>query len=77
MTLKVLGVARRTYYRWVREQAWTREPGAEPPRPVQPYETLPEEKAAVVAYALRHPGLRHRELRQGTGNKGTFYFSES
>jgi putative transposase len=35
---------------------------AEPVRPVQPYEALPAEKAAVLAYARRHPELRHREL---------------
>lgn len=33
-----------------------------PPQPVQPYEALPEEKAAVREYALKHPELRHREL---------------
>jgi transposase InsO family protein len=31
-------------------------------RPVQAYEALPEEKQAVVQYALKHPELRHREL---------------
>ena len=35
---------------------------AAPVKPVQPYEALPEEKEAVIAYALRHPELRHREL---------------
>jgi transposase InsO family protein len=34
----------------------------EPVPPVQPYEALAEEKEAVLAYARRHPGLRHREL---------------
>jgi putative transposase len=34
----------------------------EPVRPVQPYEALTEEKQAVLAYARRHPELRHREL---------------
>jgi hypothetical protein len=29
---------------------------------VQPYEALPEEKVAVLDYALKHPELRHREL---------------
>ena len=46
------------------------ERGSEPRRwkeslrspPVQPYEALPEEKAAVKEYALKHPELRHREL---------------
>lgn len=61
-TLWALGVTRSTYYRWLREEAWAKAPPAEPPRPVQPYEALAEEKAAVKEYALKHPELRHREL---------------
>jgi putative transposase len=61
-TLAALGIPRRTYYRWLREEAWARSLAAEPVRPVQPYEALPEEKEAVLAYARRHPELRHREL---------------
>jgi putative transposase len=61
-TLAALGLPRRTYYRWLREEAWARALPAEPVRPVQPYEALPEEKAAVVDYARKHPELRHREL---------------
>jgi len=61
-TLSALGVTPTTYYRWLREEAWAKAPAAESPKPVQPYEALPEEKAAVKAYALAHPELRHREL---------------
>ena len=61
-TLTALGIPRRTYYRWLKEEAWARALPAESVRPVQPYEALPEEKAAVLAYARRHPELRHREL---------------
>jgi transposase InsO family protein len=61
-TLAALGIARRTYYRWLKEEKWAQELPAAPPRPVQPYEALAEEKQAVVAYALKHPELRHREL---------------
>jgi putative transposase len=61
-TLAALGVTRTTYYRWLREEAWAKAPPAEPLKPVQPYEALPEEKAAVKEYALKHPELRHREL---------------
>ena len=48
-----------SYYRWRKT-----EPGgkSEPPRPVQAYEATDEEKRAVRAYALKHPGIRHREL---------------
>ena len=61
-TVAALGVPRTTYYRWLREEAWAKAQPAEPPKPVQPYEALPEEKAAVKEYALKHPELRHREL---------------
>jgi putative transposase len=58
-TLKQLGVSPASYYRW--RQAG-QAPAAEPPRPVQAYEATDEEKRAVRAYALKHPGIRHREL---------------
>jgi len=61
-TLAALGVTRTTYYRWLREEAWAKAKEAEPAKPVQPYEALPEEKEVVKAYALAHPELRHREL---------------
>jgi transposase InsO family protein len=61
-TLAALGIPRRTYYRWLQEEAWARALPEEPVRPVQPYEALPEEKQAVLDYARRHPELRHREL---------------
>ena len=61
-TLAVLGVAARTYYRWLKEQKWARQLPTAPVKPVQAYEALPEEKQAVLDYARRHPELRHREL---------------
>ena len=60
-SLRHLGVSRGTYYRWKKERAWEREK-AEPVSPVQAFEALPEEKQAVVKYALDHPEIRHREL---------------
>jgi hypothetical protein len=57
-----LGIPRRTYYRWLKEEAWAKALPEESVRPVQPYEALPEEKQAVLAYARKHPELRHREL---------------
>jgi putative transposase len=61
-TLQALGISRRSYYRWLKEEAWAKALPAEPVRPVQPYEALAEERVAVLAYARRHPELRHREL---------------
>ena len=57
------GMSRRSYYRAARRRRSGRGGSPEPPaQPVQPYEALPEERAAVSAYALAHPELRHREL---------------
>jgi transposase InsO family protein len=61
-TLRALGVSVSSYYRWLRDDAWSRERAAAPPVPLQPYEALPEEKEVVRAYALKHPELRHRAL---------------
>jgi hypothetical protein len=61
-TLAVLGIPRRTYYRWLKEEAWAQALPTEPVKPVQPYEALPEEKQALLDYARKHPELRHREL---------------
>ena len=61
-TLKALGISRRSYYRWRKEEKWAKELPREPIKPVQLYEALPAEKEAVLAYARAHPELRHREL---------------
>jgi putative transposase len=61
-TLAALGITRRSYYRWLKEEAWARGLLAEPVKPVQAYEALAEEKQAVLDYARKHAGLRHREL---------------
>ena len=61
-TLTALGVAPRSYYRWLKEEAWAKQRLADPPSPVPPYEALSEEKQAVIRYARQHPELRHREL---------------
>ena len=67
-TLAALGVARRSYYRWLEEDA-ARKPasgadsgGGPPPQPTPPSAATPAERAAVTAYALKRPELRPREL---------------
>jgi putative transposase len=59
-TLVALGVSRRSYYRWLKEEAWSKTSPARPP--VRPYEALPAERQAVLDYARKHPELRHREM---------------
>jgi putative transposase len=76
-TLAVLGVSCRTYYRWLKEQAWAKARPADPIRPVQAYEALPEEKATVREYALKHPELRHRELAWRMVDEDVAYLSPS
>jgi Homeodomain-like domain len=56
-TLAALGIPQRTYYRWLKEEAWARALPVEATRPVQPYEALPEEKQAVLR---RRPSERRR-----------------
>ncbi|MGH9695979.1 MAG: IS3 family transposase [Bryobacteraceae bacterium] len=61
-TLRQLGVSPASYYRWRKESRRAQQIPAEPAKPVQAYEATDEEKRAVRAYALKHPGIRHREL---------------
>ena len=76
-TLAALGVSRTTYYRWLREEAWSQARPAEPLRPVQAFAALPEEKSAVRRYALKHPELRHRELAWRMVDEDVAYLSPS
>jgi putative transposase len=61
-TLQQLGVSPASYYRWRSEVRQAKTLAPEPVRPVQAYEATDEEKRAVRSYALKHPGIRHREL---------------
>jgi putative transposase len=78
-TLSALGVSRTTYYRWQRAASLrvAEELSVPPPPPIQPYEALPEEKAAVIEYALKHPELRHRELAWRMVDEDMVYVSSS
>jgi transposase InsO family protein len=75
--LLLLGIARSTYQRWLREEAWAKGLPTEPIQPVQPYEASEEEKQAVLAYARKHPELRHRELAWRMVDEGVTYLSPS
>ena len=75
-SLRHLGVPRGTYYRWKKERVWEREK-AEPVSPVQAFEALPEEKQAVVRYALEHPEIRHREMSWRMVDEDVAYLSAS
>jgi transposase InsO family protein len=61
-TLRQLGVSPGSYYRWQRQSQQAKRLPPTATRPVQAYEATDEEKRAVRAYALKHPGIRHREL---------------
>lgn len=76
-TLAVLGIARGSYYRWLREEAWAKDRPHATPRPVTPYEALPEEKQKVIAFARKHPTLRHRELAWRMVDEGVACLSPS
>jgi putative transposase len=76
-TLAALGIARRSYYRWLKGEAWAKEQPAEPAVPVSPYEALPEEKQTVISYARKHPQLRHRELAWKMVDEDVAYLSPS
>lgn len=61
-TLRQLGVSPASYYRWRKAAAHAKTLPAAAAKPVQAYEATDEEQRAVRAYALKHPGIRHREL---------------
>ncbi len=76
-TLAALGIARRSYYRWLQEEAWAKALPGVAARPLQPYEALPEERAKVREYALKHPDIRHRELAWRMVDEDVAYLSPS
>ena len=76
-TLRQLGVSPASYYRWRNEAQRTKSLPAEPVKPVQAYEATDEEKQAVRSYALKHPGIRHRELAWRMVDEDVVYLSQS
>lgn len=76
-TLAALGVAPRSYYRWLKQGAWAKGPPAGPSPPVSPYGALSEETQAVLAYARKRPELRHRELAWRMVDDDVAYLSPS
>ena len=76
-TLDCLGVSPASYYRWRKESQRAETLAREPARPVQAYEATEEEKRAVRAYALKHSGIRHRELAWRMVDEEVAYLSPS
>ncbi|MEL7337867.1 MAG: DDE-type integrase/transposase/recombinase, partial [Planctomycetota bacterium] len=75
-SLRHLGVSRASFYRWKKEEAWKRE-HRKPVKPVQAFEALDEEKAALVDFAKKHPDVRHRELSWRMIDEDVAYLSSS
>lgn len=73
--LQALGLSRASYYRWLREEAWAKSLAAT--EPVQVYEVLPAEREAVLAFARKHPEIRHRELAWRMVDAEVAYLSSS
>ena len=76
-TLTALGIAARSYYRWLKHEAWAKGRPAVAPAPLSPYEALSEEKRAVIAYARKHAVLRHRELAWRMVDENVAFLSPS
>jgi hypothetical protein len=72
-----LGLSPASYYRWRKKARQAKALPPEPSRAVQAYEATDEEKRAVRAYALKHPGIRHRELAWRMVDEGVAYLSPS
>jgi len=75
-TLAALGIPPRSYYRWLQAKRW-QQALSEPVKLVQPYEATAEEKAQVLAYARKHPELRHREMAWRMVDDGVVCLSAS
>lgn len=75
--LSLLGVSRTAYYRWRRcAVGWGAE-GLSRAGPRPPHAVLAQEREAVVAYALAHASVRHRELAWKMVDEDVAYLSPS
>jgi hypothetical protein len=75
-SLKILGVAFGSYYRWKREEARKREQ-RESIKPLHVFEALKEEKRAVRCCAFQHAEIRHRNLAWRMIDENVAYLSSS
>jgi transposase InsO family protein len=77
-TLAALEIAPGSYYRWW-SRAWPggAAGGASRRERRSLYEVLPQEREAIVDYALKHPEVRHRELAWKTLDDGVCAVSSS
>ena len=71
--LEKLGIASSSYYRW-RD---ARDEATEPQKASSANAILASERQAIVAYALKHPNLRHRELAWKMIDEDIAYVSPS
>jgi transposase InsO family protein len=76
-TLQRLGISPASYYRWRKESQQSKSLPPEATKLVQVYEATDEERRAVRSYALKHPGIRHRELAWRMVDEGVAYLSPS
>lgn len=74
-TLRALDIRSASYYRWRRKAAWQKPRSRSPSGSM--YELLPSEREAIIAYALRHPEIRHRELAWNMLDEGVCAVSAS
>jgi len=80
-TLSLLEVPPGSYYRWCRARAWggpgAPESDSRPSNRGSMYEVLESERQRIVAYALKHPEVRHRELAWKMVDEGVCAVSSS
>jgi len=74
-TLSALDISPTSYYRWRRVDTFASPTPRSAPGTL--YRLLPEERRAIVDYALKHPEIRHRELAWKMMDEGVCAVSAS